>query len=110
MHKRYDKIKIKLKCSSSELHDAVKKISKLNPRPGEGYADNFQVIIPDLVIREDGDDWLITTNDGGVPELRISKTYENGIESGEFIGKAKTFVHDLQCLNLSFYLYQLRFD
>lgn len=94
MHKRYDKIKIKLKCSSSELHDAVKKISKLNPRPGEGYADNFQVIIPDLVIREDGDDWLITTNDGGVPELRISKTYENGIENGEFIGKAKTFVRE----------------
>ena len=94
MHKRYDKIKIKLKCSSSELHDAVKKISKLNPRPGEGYADNFQVIIPDLVVREDGDDWLITTNDGGVPELRISKTYENGIENGEFIGKAKTFVRE----------------
>ena len=94
MHKRYDKIKIKLKCSSSELHDAVKKISKLNPRPGEGYADNFQVIIPDLVIREDGDDWLITTNDGGVPELRISKTYENGIENGEFVGKAKTFVRE----------------
>ena len=94
MHKRYDKIKIKLKCLSSELHDAVKKISKLNPRPGEGYADNFQVIIPDLVVREDGDDWLITTNDGGVPELRISKTYENGIENGEFIGKAKTFVRE----------------
>ena len=94
MHKRYDKIKIKLKCSSSELHDAVKKISKLNPRPGEGYADNFQVIIPDLIIREDGDDWLITTNDGGVPELRISKTYENGIENGEFVGKAKTFVRE----------------
>ena len=94
MHKRYDKIKIKLKCLSSELHNAVKKISKLNPRPGEGYADNFQVIIPDLVVREDGDDWLITTNDGGVPELRISKTYENGIENGEFIGKAKTFVRE----------------
>ena len=94
MHKRYDKIKIKLKCLSSELHDAVKKISKLNPRPGEGYADSFQVIIPDLVVREDGDDWLITTNDGGVPELRISKTYENGIENGEFVGKAKTFVRE----------------
>ena len=94
MHKRYDKIKIKLKCLRSELHNAVKKISKLNPRPGEGYADNFQVIIPDLVVREDGDDWLITTNDGGVPELRISKTYENGIENGEFIGKAKTFVRE----------------
>ena len=94
MHKRYDKIKSKIKCSSQELHDAVEKISKLNPRPGEGYADNFQVIIPDVIVREDGDDWLITTNDGGVPELRISRTYENGIESGEYSGKAKAFVRE----------------
>ena len=94
MHKRYDKIKSKIKCSSQELHDAVEKISKLNPRPGEGYADNFQVIIPDVVVREDGDDWLITTNDGGVPELRISRTYEDGIESGEYSGKAKAFVRE----------------
>ena len=94
MHKRYDKIKSKIKCSSQELHDAVEKISKLNPRPGEGYADNFQVIIPDVVVREDGDDWLITTNDGGVPELRISRTYKQGIESGEYSGKAKAFIRD----------------
>lgn len=94
MHKRYDKIKSKIKCSSQELHDAVEKISKLNPRPGEGYADNFQVIIPDVVVREDGDDWLITTNDGGVPELRISRTYEEGIESGEYSGKAKAFIRE----------------
>ena len=94
MHKRYDKIKSKIKCSTQELHDAVEKISKLNPRPGEGYADNFQVIIPDVIVREDGDDWLITTNDGGVPELRISRTYEDGIESGEYSGKAKAFVRE----------------
>ena len=94
MHKRYDKIKSKIKCSTRELHDAVEKISKLNPRPGEGYADNFQVIIPDVIVREDGDDWLITTNDGGVPELRISRTYEDGIESGEYSGKAKAFVRE----------------
>ena len=94
MHKRYDKIKSKIKCSSQELHDAVEKISKLNPRPGEGYADNFQVIIPDVIVREDGDDWLITTNDGGVPELRISRTYEEGIASGEYSGKAKVFVRE----------------
>ena len=94
MHKRYDNIKSKIKCSSQELHDAVEKISKLNPRPGEGYADNFQVIIPDVIVREDGDDWLITTNDGGVPELRISRTYEDGIKSGEYSGKAKAFVRE----------------
>ena len=94
MHKRYEKIKTKLKCNSEELHDAVEIISKLNPRPGEGYADNFQVIIPDVIVREDGEDWLITTNDGGIPELRISKTYEDGVENGEYSSKAKSFIRE----------------
>ena len=61
---------------------------------GEGYADNFQVIIPDVIVREDGEDWLITTNDGGIPELRISKTYEDGVENGEYSGKAKSFIRE----------------
>tara|TARA_B110000014_G_scaffold219739_1_gene175429 strand:+ start:777 stop:2117 length:1341 start_codon:yes stop_codon:yes gene_type:complete len=94
MHKRYEKIKKKLKCNNEQLQEAVARISKLNPRPGEGYADNFQVVIPDLVVREDGDDWLITTNDGGIPELRISRMYESGINNGEYTGKAKTFVRE----------------
>ena len=94
MHKRYDKIKTKLKCDDEQLHEAVDKISSLNPRPGEGYADNFQIVIPDLIVREDGDDWLITTNDGGIPELRISKLYSEGIKEGEYSGKAKSFVRE----------------
>ena len=94
MHKRYDKIKTKLKCDDEQLHEAVDRISGLNPRPGEGYADNFQIVIPDLIVREDGDDWLITTNDGGIPELRISKLYSEGIKEGEYSGKAKSFVRE----------------
>ena len=94
MHKRYDKIKTKLKCDDEHLHEAVDRISSLNPRPGEGYADNFQIVIPDLIVREDGDDWLITTNDGGIPELRISKLYSEGIKEGEYSGKAKSFVRE----------------
>ena len=94
MHKRYDKKKTKLKCDDEHLHEAVDRISSLNPRPGEGYADNFQIVIPDLIVREDGDDWLITTNDGGIPELRISKLYSEGIKEGEYSGKAKSFVRE----------------
>ena len=94
MHKRYDKIKTKLKCDDEQLHEAVVRISSLNPRPGEGYSDNFQIVIPDLIVREDGDDWLITTNDGGIPELRISKLYSEGIKEGEYSGKAKSFVRE----------------
>jgi len=94
MHKRYDKLIAKLRCSDEELHTAVEKISSLNPRPGEGFIDNFQIVIPDLIVREDGDDWLISTNDGGIPELRISRAYNDGMKNGEYSGKAKTFVKE----------------
>ena len=92
MHKRYDKIRDRLDCSEEELHDAVEHISHLNPRPGEGYSDKFQTVIPDVIIREDGDDWVITTNDGGLPELRISQAYEDNLENGSFNREAKKFI------------------
>ena len=94
MNKRYDKIKDRLKCTSRELHAAVESISNLNPRPGEGYRDRFQTVIPDLIVREDGDDWVITTNDSGLPELRISRLYKDQLKSDKFEGDAKKFIKD----------------
>ena len=94
MHKRYDRIQDKLGCTKEELHDAVDHIAHLNPNPGEGYRDRFQTVIPDVIVREDGDDWVITTNDGGIPELRISKAYENQIENEKLEGDAKKFIKE----------------
>jgi len=94
MHKRYDKIKDRLKCSSDELQEVVEIISNLNPRPGEGFRDKFQTVIPDLIVREDGDNWVITTNDSGLPELRISRFYKNQVENNEFQGQAKKFIKE----------------
>jgi len=94
MHKRYDKIKDRLKCTNEELHKAVENIANLNPRPGEGYRDKFQTVIPDLIVREDGDDWVITTNDSGLPELRISRLYKDQLKSDKFEGNAKKFIKD----------------
>jgi RNA polymerase sigma-54 factor len=92
MHKRYEKIRDRLTCTEEELHDAVEHISHLNPRPGEGYSDKFQTVIPDVIVREDGKDWVITTNDGGLPELRISQSYEDQLENGSFNNEAKKFI------------------
>ncbi len=94
MHKRYDKIKNRFKCTSSELQDVVEIISNLNPRPGEGYRDKFQTVIPDLIVKEDGDDWVITTNDSGLPELRVSQFYKDQVKNQKFKGEAKKFVKD----------------
>ena len=94
MHKRYDKIQDKLDCTADELHDAIGHIAHLNPNPGEGYRDKFQTVIPDVIVQEDGDDWVITTNDGGIPELRISKTYQGQIEHGDLKSDAKKFIKE----------------
>jgi len=94
MHKRYEKILEKLDCDQNSLHNAIAQITNLNPRPGEGYRDKFQVIIPDVIVQEEDDDWLITTNDSGVPELRISKIYEEQLDNGKLKGDAKKFIKE----------------
>ena len=92
MHKRYKKIISKLQCSKKELHDAIAEISYLNPHPGEGYRDKFQTVIPDLIIVEENNDWVITTNDGGIPELRISQDYEHKLNDNTLSKDAKRFI------------------
>ena len=94
MHKRYEKIQEKLSCTKDELHEAVDHISHLNPHPGEGYLDRFQTVFPDVIVREDGDDWVITTNDGGLPELRISQAYESQMNDDKLKSDAKRFIKD----------------
>ena len=94
MHKRYEKIQEKLSCTKDELHEAVDHISHLSPHPGEGYLDRFQTVFPDVIVREDGDDWVITTNDGGLPELRISQAYESQMNNDKLKNDAKRFIKD----------------
>ena len=94
MHKRYEKIQEKLSCTKDELHEAVDHISHLSPHPGEGYLDRFQTVFPDVIVREDGDDWVITTNDGGLPELRISQAYESQMNDDKLKSDAKRFIKD----------------
>ena len=94
MNKRYNKIQAGLKCSNEELHDAVELISHLNPRPGEGFLDKYQTVIPDVIVRKDGDSWLITPNDGNLPELRLSKNY-SGFDSNDNYDKStKQFIRE----------------
>ncbi|MFL2983610.1 MAG: RNA polymerase factor sigma-54 [Candidatus Neomarinimicrobiota bacterium] len=94
MYKRYDKIKDGLDCTKDELQKAIEKITQLNPNPGEGYLDKFQVVLPDVIIRYDGNDWIITTNDGGIPELRISQVYELQMKEKSIKSDAKKFIRE----------------
>ncbi|MBT3300039.1 MAG: RNA polymerase factor sigma-54 [Candidatus Marinimicrobia bacterium] len=94
MHKRYEKIQTKTKCSHEALQEAIELISQLNPRPGEGLQDRYQVVIPDLIVREENDGWRITTNDGGIPEVRVNQEYAGALDQKSITAETKKFMKE----------------
>lgn len=76
--KRFEKLAKDLDVSLMDIKTATERISKLNPKPGEGYIiPNQNYIIPDVLVEKVGEEFVITLNDGSIPMLRISNAYRN---------------------------------
>ena len=83
--KHYDKITRRLHIEEEDLRDALDEILKLNPKPGSSYSNSLsktaQLIIPDFILEVEEDQFNLSLNSRNVPELRISQTYSEMIES-----------------------------
>jgi len=78
-NKRYEKIAKKMEITLDDIREAIGEITKLNPKPGEGYVLFHQsVIVPDLVVEKDEEtgEYHISMNDWNVPHLRINNSYK----------------------------------
>jgi len=76
-NKRYEKIAKKMYITLDDIRDAIGEITKLNPKPGDGYVLFHQnVIIPDLVVERENGDFRIMMNDWNIPHLRINNSYK----------------------------------
>lgn len=79
-HKRWDKIKQRMKLTEAEVEMMQKDIRKLNPRPGSSMGEvvghNFQQVVPDFIVETDDDGEItLTLNQGDIPELKISDSF-----------------------------------
>ncbi|MGH7537484.1 MAG: RNA polymerase factor sigma-54 [Gemmatimonadales bacterium] len=90
----------------AEVQRVADELSKLDPKPGLQYAtSNDTYIIPDLVVQKVGDQYHVSLNDGGVPRLRISKTYQDiARDRKKFQGESKEFIN--QRLNSAHWMIQ----
>ncbi len=80
--KRYSRIAKTLKEPLEKVENAVKKILRLNPKPGRDYsAEAVQNIIPDIIIDEKGDGLEVTVNDEDIPALNINKAYKEMLKT-----------------------------
>jgi RNA polymerase sigma-54 factor len=60
----------------AEVAEAARVVAGLEPKPGRLFSNEEpQYIIPDLFISKDGDEYVVSLNDEGLPKLRISSYY-----------------------------------
>ena len=83
--KHYDKILMRLNIKDDQLKDALDEILKLNPKPGSAYTDpqnkGYGHIIPDFILENNEGDLELSLNARNVPELQISRTYNDMLHS-----------------------------
>jgi len=75
-NKRFEKLADRMKVSIKTVKNALKEISKLNPKPGEGYfTPELNSIVPDVIVERVDDEFVVSLNDSYVPRLRINRMY-----------------------------------
>ncbi len=83
--KHYEKIVTRLNISEKQLKEALEEILKLNPKPGSSFSDpqnkSIQHIVPDFVLDNDEGELQLSLNARNVPDLRVSQTYSEMLQS-----------------------------
>jgi len=83
--RHYDKIVSRLDITEEELKSAIDEILRLSPKPGAAYGDTYsktsQQIIPDFILDLNEAGFDLYLNSRNLPELRLSKTYNEMLQN-----------------------------
>jgi len=75
--RHFEEIVKKLNITTDQLKAAIEAIQHLNPKPGEGeFTPHENYVVPDFIVTQSDDDFIITLNDRNIPPLRINKGYK----------------------------------
>lgn len=83
--KHYEKIMRQCEISEAELKQAIREITLLNPKPGSAWNNSYSGssehhIIPDFFVEAQDGELSIGLNNSNVPELHISRDYQEMFE------------------------------
>ena len=75
--RHFEDVAKKLDITTDQLKRAIEAIQHLNPKPGEGkFTPQENYVVPDFIVTQSDDDFVITLNDRNIPPLRINKAYK----------------------------------
>jgi len=83
--RHYEKIMTKLMISEDDMKSVIDEVLKLNPKPGGAVNDPYhktaQHIIPDFILELTDGSLELSLNNRNIPELKISKSYNEMLET-----------------------------
>ncbi len=86
--RKYPVIAKALKVSLDDILAAAKVIASLDPRPGRAYnEEDVHYISPDIFVHKVGDEYVVTQNDDGLPNLRINSFYRSALTDSKVVDK-----------------------
>ncbi|MCX8089487.1 MAG: RNA polymerase factor sigma-54 [Verrucomicrobiae bacterium] len=81
--------------SVQEVQDALARIARLEPRPGRAFLpDNDLYVVPEVFVRREGDDFVVTINNEHIPHLRISNLYKDLMSSNDNSPEVKNYIRE----------------
>jgi RNA polymerase sigma-54 factor len=93
--RRIPELSRKLGAASDDVQSAIEEIGKLDPAPGRRFAeDQNRVVIADVTVEHDGNEWKIHLNNDYIPRLRISSTYRDLIAKGALSKDERDYLKD----------------
>jgi RNA polymerase sigma-54 factor len=93
--RRIPELSRKLGAASDDIQVAIEEIGKLDPAPGRQFAeDQNRVVVPDVIVEHDGNEWKIHLNNDYIPRLRISSTYRDMIAKGSLSKNERDYLKD----------------
>ncbi|MFB6259530.1 MAG: RNA polymerase factor sigma-54, partial [Thiohalorhabdaceae bacterium] len=83
-----------LSADDAELDEAVALIRSLNPRPGTVIGgEAAPTVVPDVIVRHQGDRWHVELNAEAIPRLRVNSAYAD-LASNAPDREAQKYVRD----------------
>ncbi len=99
--KHYEKIITRLDISEKELKASINEILKLNPRPGNSFSDSsgvIQTLVPDFILENNEGKLQLSLNSKNAPELRLSYTYTEMLQSYSHKSKSEKTKSDKEAI------------
>lgn len=94
--KNYKAIAKKTGLKIDRVLDAVKIITMfLNPLPCSGYgSDESCFIVPDVYIQKVGDEYVVSSNEDGMPKLKVSHYYRKMLKQTGASSETRTYIQE----------------